>query len=178
MIPHVQGRVPLAGASVAPSIAAVQPLSQPDVTLVLERIQTSLTALHERMNTIEHIQQLVLAQPTDPWTSLLRIFTRSRSGTSSPLGYHLESGYRSPTNRPLPVIRTNIFLRVMYRFLGTLRRAVIDLSFVLVVTSLLIAVYTGIRGRGRGGRRALVAFWLRVGARMRAAGRGLRGVER
>ena len=153
--------------------AQLPPTTTAELPVVLERIQTSLTALHERINSIEYAQTMVLRQPSDPWTVLLRMLGVGSSSAVEhrwdPYHQHLQhlgegSGQQS-----------GIVTRVVMRLLGTVRRTVIDASFVLVLMSLFVAVVAGIRGRGRGGRRALLQFWMTVMQRSRAAGRSLQG---
>ncbi len=117
-----------------------------DLPLALQQIQTSLTALHERISSLEQAQTLILSQPADPFTALLRIFmpgTRYRTARTQ------QGGAR---RRPLPI-------RVLWRLLTTARRAAVDVLFVLILLGLSIGVWTGIKGRGRGGRTAMMNFW-------------------
>ena len=130
-----------------------------DLPLALQQIQTSLTALHERISSLEHAQTLILSQPSDPFTALLHMFmpnTRRRPVRSPRQG--------TPQRQPLP-------LRVLWRLLGTARRAMVDILFLILLMGLSIGVWAGIKGRGRGGRTAMMQFW-----RMAfAAGRSLVG---
>ena len=144
-----------------------------ELPVVLERIQTSLTALHERINSIEYAQTMVLRQPANPWTVLLRILgVGSSSGTDQRWEPYHQNPYQSYVD---PVQQSGLVTRVVMRLLGTVRRTIVDASFVLVLMSLFVAIAAGIRGRGRGGRRALLQFWMTVMRRTRAAGRSLQG---
>lgn len=149
--------------------AQIPPATTSELPIVLERIQTSLTALHERINSIEYAQTMVLRQPSDPWTVLLRVLG---FGSSSQMENRWDPYRQTFTTSGQ---RSGIIARVLVRLLGTARRTLVDASFVFVLASLFVAVAAGIRGRGRGGRRALLQFWLTVVQRTRAAGRSLQG---
>jgi hypothetical protein len=154
-----------AQSGIIPAPQSVQPQTSgtADVPLVLERIQTSLTALHERISSIEHTQSLVLRQPADPWTVLLRMFTGGNPPTLQRNRWDVRAE------------RAGLVSRVMWRLIGTIRRTMIDASFVLVLMSLVVAIMAGIKGKGRGGRRALLQFWFTVMTRCKAAGKSLKG---
>ncbi len=116
-----------------------------DLPLALQQIQTSLTALHERISSLEEAQTRILTQPGDPFTAVLRLFLPARD-------VRRRQGHRHGQRRALP-------LRLLWRLLSTAGRAALDVLFLLVVASLSIGVWAGVRGRGRGGRTAIVAFW-------------------
>lgn len=139
-----------------------------NLPLALEQIQTSLTALHERIIALEHSQALMLAQPADPWTTLLRWFAAIGTGSHRGGGGGQDGGSMDAYAPPGLVQddhhhsshkRHRLPLRIILRLLGTLRRTMVDVTFVLVVMSLGVAIWAGVKGRGRGGRRALMQFW-------------------
>jgi hypothetical protein len=142
-----------------------------ELPVALERIQTSLTALHERINSIEYTQTTGLRQPANSWRPILRALGIY---SSRPVQHHRD-GYHHSTQHPGATPQSGLMTRAIVRLLGTVRRAVIDATFMLVVMSLFVAVSAGIRGRGRGGRRALLQFWMTAMQRTRAVGRSLRG---
>lgn len=172
--PPMQSRLaPLSTLTSQGTPAQLPPATVAELPVVLERIQTSLTALHERINSIEYAQTMVLRQPANPWAVLLRIFgVGSSSGTDQRWEPYHQNPYQSYVD---PGQRSGLVTRVVMRLLGTVRRTIVDASFVLVLMSLFVAVVAGIRGRGRGGRRALLQFWMTVMRRARAAGRSLQG---
>ncbi|KAJ9094277.1 hypothetical protein QFC21_006103 [Naganishia friedmannii] len=129
----------------------------------LHAIQVSLTALHERMSTLEHVQSLALTgvRPEEnPWIALFR-----------GLGI-LSSRDSNGELRDDSVRRKGWVKRLLLRLLVTARRAIIDISFVLVVICMYKASWSAIRRRMRfggamaeeGGRKAIVEFWKGVAA--------------
>ncbi|KAJ9113017.1 hypothetical protein QFC22_006113 [Naganishia vaughanmartiniae] len=133
----------------------------------LYAIQVSLTALHERMSALEHVQSLALSDvrpEENPWIALFRGLGILASRDSN--GVLRDDGVR----------RKGWVKRLLLRLLVTARRAIIDISFVLVVICMYKASWSAIRRRMRfggamteeGGRKAIVEFWKGVAA---AAGR-------
>ena len=119
-----------------------------DLPLALQQIQTSLTALHERISSLEQVQTRMLQQPADPFTALLHLFmpgTQYRTARTQQRG-------AAAKRKALPI-------RVLWRLLGTTRRAAVDILFVLIFMGLSIGIWAGIKGRGRGGRTAMMNFW-------------------
>lgn len=170
--PPLQSRFAQTSAGPVPQ-AQLPPAIASELPVVLEQIQTSLTALHERINSIEYAQTMVLRRPSDSWTVLLRLMG---IGTDQPSEQHWD-GYHYGSQNPYgaPITQSGLITRVVFRLLGTVRRTVVDAGFVLVMASLFVAIVAGIRGRGRGGRRALLQFWMTAMRRSRAVGRSLRG---
>ncbi|KAJ9112891.1 hypothetical protein QFC19_000446 [Naganishia cerealis] len=126
-------------------------------------IQVSLTALHERMAALEHMQSLALTavRPEEnPWIALLRGLgiLASRDGN----GQLREDGVR----------RRGWVGRLLLRLMVTARRAIVDISFILVILCMYKASWSAIRRRMRfgsamaeeGGRKAIVEFWKSVAA--------------
>ncbi|KAJ9117707.1 hypothetical protein QFC24_006421 [Naganishia onofrii] len=129
----------------------------------LHAIQVSLTALHERMSALEHAQSLVstgVRTEENPWIALFRglgiLASRDHNGELR------DDGVR----------RKGWVKRLLLRLLVTARRAIIDISFVLVVICMYKASWSAIRRRMRfggamaeeGGRKAIVEFWKGVAA--------------
>lgn len=125
----------------------------------MQAIQVSLTALHERLSSLEHVQMRALAatrgREENPWMALVRGMgiLSLRPGAA---GTHAATGAK----------RRGWVLTLLFRLLSTARRAVIDISFILVMLCLFRAGRAAIRRRigfgalgEAGGRRAVVEFW-------------------
>lgn len=131
---------------------------QPNLSESIQAIQVSLTALHERLSALEHLHSHTIRQSENPWTFLLRSLGIFSSRTSD----------QRTTNR-------SWILKLVFRLLSTVRRAVVDVSFVLFCLCVFTAGRAAVRRRVRfgalaeeGGRKAV---WDFVGGVAEMAGR-------
>lgn len=131
--------------------------AQPNLSESIHAIQVSLTALHERLSALEHLHTRTVQKSENPWTFLLR-------------GMGILSSPRTEQG-----VNRGWILKLLIRLLSTVRRAVIDVSFVLFCLCLFSAGRAAVRRRLRfstwaeeGGRKAVRDF---VGGVAEMAGR-------
>ncbi|KAI5449806.1 hypothetical protein NCC49_004018 [Naganishia albida] len=124
------------------------PQPAPDLSESIHAIHVSLTALHERLSVLEHLHSQSIRPPSaNPWASLLRA-----------LGILPSPRVEAPSR--------GWVLQLLFRLLSTVRRAAVDVSFVLVCFCLFTAGRAALRRRLRfratsveqGGRRAMLDF--------------------